>query len=214
MLRISSLFYTIATAYNDAQPVYYNMKLLTSILAAAAFLLSASIQAQAQSPGTDFTRQQWHARLGWETQDCPLASPAANDSGVQVFEFERKLTLIQVDCRHLAYQATYLYYLQKGEQVVQQKFRQFESLDTGQLDAYTAPLVTGLPIIQIAAKALFILRKYRGYGDCGQYLEYRLEGSNFALKQLRVNECTETFPEKVIPPQNWPVRNKPIAPRH
>ncbi len=179
-----------------------------AILAASAALLATPTHAQEPKPETSLTREQWHARLGWETPDCPLASPAAPNSGIQVFELTPKLALIQVECQHLAYQATYFFYLQKGKQVIQQKFRQFESPDVGQLDPYTSPLVTGLPTIQTATKALFILRKYRGYGDCGQYLEYRLEGSKLVLKQLRVNECAETFPAKAIPPQNWPVRKK------
>lgn len=193
---------------------YYFIRVLSSILLASTFLLSASIHAQAQQPRTSLTRQQWHGQLGWETQDCPLESASAHNSGIQVFGFGPKLALIQVECQHLAYQATYLFYLQKGKQVMQLKFRQFESPDAGQLDPYTSPLVTGLPIVQSNTKAFFILRKYRGYGDCGQYLEYRMKGSNFVLKQLRVNECAETFPAKVIAPQSWPVRNKPIAPRH
>lgn len=186
--------------------LYHFIKVWCGTLTVSAFLLSTSIHAQETKPQPEISRQQWQAQLGWETTDCPLESPAAPNSGIQVFELAPNLALIQVQCQLLTYQATYFFYLKKDAQVTQQKFQQFESLDVGQLEAYTSPMVTGLPAIQAKKKALYILRKYRGYGDCGQYLEYRLVGSKWVLKQLRVNECAEVFSEKVIPPQNWPIR--------
>lgn len=188
---------------------YHCIKAWGHALPALALLMSTPIHAWAHEPQSGLSRQQWHAQLGWETQDCPLESPAAPETGIQVFELAPGLRSIQVQCQRLAYQATYFFYLQKGAQVTQQTFRQFESPDVGKLEPYNSPLVTGLPTMQPSAKALFILRKYRGHGDCGQYLEYRLNGRNWTLKQLRMNECAETFPAKVTPPQKWPVRKKP-----
>ena len=132
---------------------------------------------------------------------------------MHAIDFGSKLTLIQVDCQRMAYQATYYFYLKIGTKITQQIFNQFESADGQQLDRYSAALVTGLPTFRNKDKTLFILRKYRGFGDCGQYLEYRLAAGRFVLNKLRVNECAETFPSAPTSPQNWPIRKKAVAPR-
>jgi hypothetical protein len=109
----------------------------------------------------------------------------------------------------LAYQGTYLFYLRKNGAVTQLSFKQFESPDVGQLESYSSPLVTGLATVRGDEQSLYVLRKYRGYGDCGQYLHYKVVGNNVVLKQLRIHECSESLPTKPTAPNKWSLRKIP-----
>ncbi len=101
----------------------------------------------------------------------------------------------------MTYQGSYLFYLNKANTISLLNFEQFESPDVGQLERYTAPLVTGLPTMLGAKRAVTVLRKYRGFGDCGQYLYYQIKNNSMVLEQLRIQECSESFPKKPIPPE-------------
>ena len=157
----------------------------------------------------DLTRQQWHERLQWDTAECPLQRDDLTDSGVTVTARDATHSLIMVECERWAYQGTYRFYVRTGEAVVPLEFEQFESPDTGRLERYRSPLVTGVPLLNAQPSAIDILRKYRGAADCGQFLRYRITDGAAVLKSFRVRECAALPSGRPVPPNRWPTRNVP-----
>jgi hypothetical protein len=156
---------------------------------------------------TQLTRAQWHARLNWDVSDCPLASPDEAGTGVVMHDFGADARIIEVQCERWAYQGSYLFYLVKDGVITQLNFEQFEAPDAGRLERYHSALVTGLPSVVADEQALDVFRKYRGIGDCGQFLRYRIEAQAAVLKQLRVRDCEALPDDKPIDTQEWPLKN-------
>lgn len=156
---------------------------------------------------TQLTRAQWYARLNWDVSDCPLASPDEAGPGVVTHDFGADAGIIEVQCERWAYQGTYLFYLVKDGAITPLSFEQFEAPDVGRLERYHSALVTGLPSVVADEQALDVFRKYRGIGDCGQFLRYRIDSQAAVLKQLRVSDCEALPADKPIDTQEWPLKN-------
>jgi hypothetical protein len=160
----------------------------------------------AEMTEAQLSRENWHARLNWAASDCPLDSPDDATSGVTVHDWGAGASLVEVACERRAYQGTFLLYFRKGSSVTQLSFEQFESPDIGQLIRYRSPILTGLLLLTTGTGNLEVLRKYRGPGDCGQFLRYHIDGESALLKELRVGECGALPRAESIGPHKWPVR--------
>ncbi len=158
---------------------------------------------------SDMTRQQWHEHLRWDITECPVQRDDITASGVTVTALDAATALIAVECERWAYQGTYRFFLQTGETVVSLEFEQFAAPDIGRLDRYRSPLVTGTPLLTSPPRTLDILRKYRGAGDCGQFLRYRITDRAAILDQLRVRECGTLPSGRPVAPAYWPLRKGP-----
>lgn len=173
-------------------------------------LVFVSVGSPATPNTSSLTRQEWHERLQWDIDDCPLVFAEGTDgSGVSVTAMDASVALVTVECQRWAYQGTLRYYLQTGETIRPLDFEQFESPDKDSLERYRSPLVTGVPLMNAPRGMIDILRKYRGAGDCGQFLRYSINDANAVLKVLRVRECRTQGAGRVPPPQRWPVRKLP-----
>jgi hypothetical protein len=164
----------------------------------SALLLLVSLDVAAQPPDRD----SWHARLHWSVDACPLQSPAPEQSGVSERPLARGASLIQVECERWAYQGTSLLYVHDASGDTPLTLAQFESPAPGTRSRYASPLVVGDISVDARGQTLRVLRKYRGIGDCGQYLAYRLAGRSAQLKTLRVRECPDEPAE--LSPEHWP----------
>ncbi|MCX7109847.1 MAG: hypothetical protein WCI11_15270 [Candidatus Methylumidiphilus sp.] len=190
---------------------FRNLKSFSRLVITLVVLFNHATQAETTKTSMEasFTREQWHEKLGWNTSDCPLQPPSESNAGVNIFDFGVNTRIIEIECEHLTYQGSYLFYLQKANVVSLLSFEQFEAPDVGQLERYSTPLVTGLPTVLKTEQAMTLLRKYRGFGDCGQYLYYQIKENTTFLKQLRIQECSELFPKKPIPPFKWALHKFP-----
>ena len=152
------------------------------------------------------TREQWQSLLKWAEADCPLEAPDEATTGVSVHDLGANSRVVEVECERYAYQGTRLLYLLKNGAGLPLKFDQYESPDVGRLEPYQSPVLTGLLSVDARAGYLEVLRKYRGVGDCGQYLRYRIEGDHVILHELRVRECGKLPLAKTVDPKTWPLK--------
>ena len=147
-------------------------------------------------------RQIWHQKLHWQTGQCPLRSPFANDGGIASYTLKGGNTLIVVACSLGVYQGDSLLYAgdeKHGYGLL--AFRQFRAYGNRKLVSYTDALLRGIVMVQPSQNSVEVLRKYRGLGDCGQLLRYRIEGGQAKLDELRIKECDEV--PGGVPPKAW-----------
>lgn len=193
---------TMDTHKNHSQTFCVVITLVSSMLVAG--IVSADQPAE-----SDLTRKDWHERLHWDTSECPLAFADDSESGVKLRKLGGNASLVDVECERWAYQSTHRFYLRKGDALTALDFEQFESPDTNQLERYRSPLVTGVPLLNPPGQSIDILRKYRGAGDCGQFLRYQIIKDAAILKVLRVRECGALPVGKPLSPDKWPLRKPP-----
>ncbi|MEL6341999.1 MAG: DUF1176 domain-containing protein [Myxococcota bacterium] len=106
---------------------------------------------------------------------------------------EDGLALIEVSCEMFAYQGRFIYWLERDGQ------RQ-PAVAGGGLD------LLGFPGFDPADRTITNLSKYRGPGDCGEWLKFKLEGERFVLKEHRIRECDDNADFDNIPsPDQWPL---------
>ncbi|MBP7394932.1 MAG: hypothetical protein KA945_14000 [Zoogloea sp.] len=176
---------------------------------ACCLLLLALPAAGADTSAAATERTGWLARLQWSADDCPPESPDPERSGVVELASARGRAYVQILCERWAYQGTSLIYrrtLAGGELL---SFPQFESEAPGQRIRYVSPLLTGTLLgVDPDGQTLRVLRKYRGIGDCGQYLVYQVRGGQVSLKTLRVRECPDAPRAFFPPPDRWPVKRR------
>lgn len=154
----------------------------------------------AESP----SREKWHNQLNWDTSECPLNSPDNANPGVSVHKFSSGINLAIVECERWAYQSTFYVYLLKQNGEIQLNFEQYESPASGRLERYKSPLIVGEVTFDDSRDSIYIFRKYRGPGDCGQLLRYEISGDETILRELRVHECGKIPSRESIDPKTWP----------
>ncbi|WP_374243825.1 hypothetical protein [Zoogloea sp.] len=178
-------------------------------LATACCRLLLALPAIGADPSAATERADWLARLQWSAEDCPQASPDPERSGVVELPAARGRAYVQILCERWAYQGTSLIYRRTPDGGALLSFPQFESEAPGQRTRYVSPVLTGSLLgVDPDGQTLRVLRKYRGIGDCGQYLVYQVRGGQVSLKTLRVRECTETPRAFFPPPNQWPVKRR------
>ncbi len=186
------------------------------ILSLVLLLLAACNATQATKKGAPTAklspteqRQAWQRRLDWPTKHCPLNPPFEQDAGVTAHPFGDDGSLVEVTCTLGAYQGdSLLYLLDRDGKARALRFRQFHSPDKGQLRPYTDTLLTGIVQVTPERQSIKVWRKYRGIGDCGQLLRYRVSHGQAELIELRVRDCADE--PAFTPPEQWP-RVKPPA---
>lgn len=173
-----------------------------------AALVAGVMNTPAYSPATAGAvddRVDWYERLHWPTDDCPSASPDPERSGV--VELSADGRYVQIQCERWAYQGTSLVYRRSPNGFVLLSFPQYESDAPGKRERYLSAVLTGEIVgIGNGGRTLRVLRKYRGLGDCGQYVVYRIDSSQVRLKTLRVRECPDVMQPAFPPPERWPIQ--------
>ena len=155
-------------------------------------------------------RHAWQQRLGWSTKRCPLQPPYARDAGITAYPFGDGRSLVEVTCTLGAYQGDSLLYLLDGNGKARAlRFRQFHSPDKGQLLPYTDALLTGIVQVMPERRSIKVWRKYRGIGDCGQLLRYRVRHAQAELIELRAKDCADE--PAFTPPEQWPRVKPPMT---
>ena len=150
-------------------------------------------------------RLQWKNKLGWSDPRCMSYETFEENTGIEQYPLDKRISLVVVTCSLGTYQGdSLLYLLKKGKKAQLLKFQQFQSLDIGELDPYKDTLLTGIVQLEPKGKASLIKvwRKYRGIGDCGQLLRYSIESGQARLIELRVKNCEDEI--KHVPPEQWP----------
>ena len=149
-------------------------------------------------------RERWWQRLHWSTANCPREAFDDEASGVQRHPLTDGRALIEITCFLGAYQGQSLWYVQTpSETPAQLAFDQFDAPDGGVLEHYRDPALVGTVTVDADEGKLVVLRKYRGIGDCGQLLTYRLSDAEAKLVELRVRDCDDDA--AYTPPERWPV---------
>ncbi len=148
-------------------------------------------------------RLRWQKVLNLSDPRCLETELFEQDSGIGQYPFERGISLVVVTCSLGTYQGDSLLYLLKGEKAQLLQFQQFQSVDIGELDSYRDTLLSGIVQTESRGKGTLIKvwRKYRGIGDCGQLLRYKIENGQAKLIELRVRECGDQT--KFVPPEQW-----------
>ncbi len=162
----------------------------------------------ARQPSATEQRLAWHRRLNWPKARCPLKPPFGQDPGITIHPFDDDRSMVEVTCSLGAYQGNgLLYLLDDNGKARALRFLQFHSPDRGQLLPYTDALLTGVIQVEPTRHAIKVWRKYRGIGDCGQLLRYRVSNGKVQLAELRVRDCEDELSR--IPPEQWPLAQPP-----
>lgn len=147
-------------------------------------------------------RLSWYRKLVWPTEDCPIDPLYEDNPGIETYFLKENQTLVRVICTPGAYQrSSFLYWIHHGQAELLH-FRQFRDDGIHRSKFYTDPLLTGIIEIDTRHYVIKVWRKYRGIGDCGQLLRYRLSDGETSLLELRVKECSDT--PQPLPPEQWP----------
>jgi len=147
-------------------------------------------------------RIDWWTKLHWPTENCPVTSPTPDNEGIEAYPLDDGRSLVEVICSLGAYQgSSRLYLLDTSSTAHALNFRQFQAPDVGKLEPYDDKLVTGLMQVRPQLGEITVWRKYRGIGDCGQFLRYHLTGNQLHLKELRMQECEDE--PNFLPPEQW-----------
>jgi hypothetical protein len=186
-------------------------------LVAAAYLclpLSSSLGI-AQAPGkkTNLTtndRVAWYEILKWPKkceeafrQTSPLEQGFA---GVEFYSLGRGEYIVEVVCYSGAYQpgSIFMYYDERRPLSARAlKLKGFETEDEpGKVLEYSE--INGLTKFNRKRKELEILSKYRGAGDCGKFVRYKIERGEAEVIEAREQECDDNRIGRDIDPRRWP----------
>lgn len=170
-----------------------------------ALILFPAVSSLAQSPDrkkdlTGADRETWRKVLKWP-EDCEDAFQktygyrgASDYAGVEFFSLGNQKYLVRVACWSGAYQPgfMFIYYDERSPSSVKPlQLRGYESTDDhGALLSYS--LIDGLDTFNEKTKLLEIFSKYRGPGDCGRLIRYKVVKDRLIVVEARERKCDET----------------------
>ncbi len=128
---------------------------------------------------------------------------ALSNNSTQVYSLNQSKYLVEILCFLGAYQGNYQYLWgsQNDKKLNKINFPIFRRDESGLKLSNTFTLVGGTEFDDIN-QILMVKTKARGLGDCGSYIEYKWQNSQFTLKEYRdKSECDGVYLE----PQNYPL---------
>jgi Protein of unknown function (DUF1176) len=161
-------------------------------------------------------RAKWDRILKIPT-DCQKrfsGTAADNDeySGLVFDHMNENETLVIVDCYLGAYQPGVILYLMNEHPNRRAKLLKLNGIESD-ADLDGNPLLyqmfDGLVHFRRTTSTLEILQKYRGLGDCGQFLRYRYARGSFSLIEIREQECATAGIPGSTDYDHWPIKHSP-----
>jgi hypothetical protein len=155
-------------------------------------------------------RAAWYEILKWPKkceeafhQTSPLEK---SNAGVEFYSLGRGEYLVEVVCYSGAYQpgSIIMYYNERKPLSARAlKLKGFETEDEqGKSLGYSE--ISGLTEFNRKRKELEILSKYRGTGDCGMFVRYRITRGDAIVIEAREQECDDNRNSRDIDPRRWP----------
>lgn len=171
------------------------------------------------APAQASERNQWRAWLDW-SDDCESrfqAQHGGGEGGLTLLNFGASGSLLRISCGALAYQESFAYAWLPPGRLESSRLLQLPGFDPdlGEERLSSAhSVVYGIDEFDRARGELRIFSKYRGAGDCGQWLRFQLAAEGLRLLQWRERDCDAPLPEdeELPPPQQWPLRDDAPAP--
>lgn len=161
----------------------------------------------ATGPKAEQIRLKWYRRLEWPTENCPVEPVYEGDPGINYFPLDEGQALVQVVCYLGAYQGNSFIYWLNHDRVRLLRFRRCINDDEAAENCILQPVteITNLVKVDAQHREIILLYKYRGIGDCGQWLRYRFNDGKTSLLEMRIRNCPEEeLPGEWLPPEHWP----------
>ncbi len=165
------------------------------------------------APATLDQRQRWHAWLDWsDACENRFSAQRQNDEGgLNLVSFGSHGALLRIACGYYAYQESFIYAWLPAGRLERSRLLVLPGFDPDHGDRTLSSdhsELIGLDEMDRNRGELRIFHKYRGAGDCGQWLLFDIGESGPELRQWRERDCEADPPEseELPPPELWPVR--------
>jgi hypothetical protein len=165
------------------------------------------------APATVAERERWRAWLDWsdECESRHAVQRQADDGGLNLISFGPRGNLLRIACGYLAYQEAFIYAWLPPGRLEDSRLLVLPGFDPDRGEERVSSdhsEMVGLDEIDRTRGELRIFSKYRGAGDCGQWLLLTVADDGLVLREWRERGCDDSLPEgaELPPPERWPVR--------